>query len=306
MPDTCTLTINVFDGSRQPMPPAVKIRYTARDGNQKVIPVNARTRQVTLKGLPFFNNFGDLYTVLASAGGYEQAGFTPLKVSPNSPQSVDLMLLGTNATFNFSGARWEDLPAKRPVLARVLSAGASAPAARDRYSDLLENHSPVLACLLNITTAMEQIHLAVGSPLDYFQQLIWDDSMKQDRFFAYADARLVDQVRQAVVQGAFAPEAGSSIFHPGATSSYKQVEFGEANVQLTFHEDDKKTIGGIACIKVEPDIDYYKNTGSHTILEVIRNNVSGSLTDPRQVYVLRWIAGRRSGVPEFDPLYTIV
>jgi hypothetical protein len=164
----------------------------------------------------------------------------------------------------------------------------------------------VLACLLNITTAMEQIHLPSGTPLDYFQELVWDDSMAQDRFFGYADARLIDQTREAARQGLFAPEAASFLFHPGATSSYKQIQFGEANVQLTFHEEDRRTIGGVDCVKVEPDIDYYKDEGAHTILEVVPNRADHGLTDPRQVYILRWMAGQRAGRPEFDPLYTIV
>ena len=81
--------------------------------------------------------------------------------------------------------------------------------------------------------------------------------------------------------------------HPGATSSYKQVQFGEANVQLTFHENDPRVvIDGKTCVLVEPDIDYYKDPGAHLLLEVLPNVFSG-LTDPRvQVYMLRWIAGR--------------
>ena len=43
----------------------------------------------------------------------------------------------------------------------------------------------------------------------------------------------------------------------------------------------------------------------HAILEVIPNTALHRLSDPRAVYVLRWIAGRRAGVPEFDPAYTI-
>jgi len=56
---------------------------------------------------------------------------------------------------------------------------------------------------------------------------------------------------------------------------------------------------------VEPDIDYYKDLAAHALLEVIANALTGSLTDPKNVYVLRWIAGRRAGVPEFNPPYTI-
>jgi len=94
-------------------------------------------------------------------------------------------------------------------------------------------------------------------------------------------------------------------FHKGATSSYKQIQFGEANVQLTFHENDTQIIDGTECIVVEPDIDYYKDLLSHALLEVLVNDSGGTLTDPKNVYVLRWIAGRRAGVPEFNPPTTI-
>ena len=42
------------------------------------------------------------------------------------------------------------------------------------------------------------------------------------------------------------------------------------------------------------------------LLEVLPNSIGGGLSNPRQVYVLRWIAGRHAGVPEFDPPYVIV
>ena len=103
----------------------------------------------------------------------------------------------------------------------------------------------------------------------------------------------------------FVPEPGTAAFHPGATRSYKQIQFGEANVQLTFHEDDLRTIGGVECIKVEPDIDYFKDLLAHALLEVVVNSVTKSLTDPRQVYVLRWMAGRHAGVPNFNPPYAL-
>jgi len=210
------------------------------------------------------------------------------------------MLLRQDSGFHFAWATWEIVQAKRPVLGRLLGTD------RDRYRDLVESKPAVLACLLNISTAMEQIHLRTGTPLDYYRQLIWDASMAQDRFFGYADAALIEQVKEAARLGLFAPEPGSFLFHPGATASYKQTQFGEANVQITFHEEDRRTIDGVDCCKVEADIDYYKDLGAHALLEVIHNSASGSLTDPRQVYLLRWIAGRRAGIPEFDPLYTIV
>jgi hypothetical protein len=56
---------------------------------------------------------------------------------------------------------------------------------------------------------------------------------------------------------------------------------------------------------VEPDIDDYKDLAAHAIFEVIPNALTHSLTDPAGVYVLRWMAGRMAGRPEFDPMYTI-
>ena len=46
-----------------------------------------------------------------------------------------------------------------------------------------------------------------------------------------------------------------SRWHGDATSSFKQNQFGEANVQLTFLEKNRKTIDGVDCAYVEPDID---------------------------------------------------
>jgi hypothetical protein len=303
----CSITVNIFDGTRQPIAATTNVLYTLIDGNQKIVYRDFNRMSSFSREVPYHANFGDSYSVIAFADGYEQAGFFPVKAAPNAPQHVDLMLLPKNASFNFSGARWTELRQKRKVLANILAAdAASLEAAQERYRELLENRGATLACLLNITTALAEIHLPVATPLDYFKCLLWDETMKPDRFFAFADARLVEQTRQAAQQGIFAADPGSSIFHPGATSSFKQVQFGEANVQLTFHENERRTIDGVDCVLVEPDIDYFKDLGAHAILEVIGNGLTGTLTDPRQVYVLRWIAGRHAGVPEFDPLYTIV
>ena len=304
-PQVCRITANVFDGTRQPMPAGIDILYTLIDGNQKIV-YRDFVRAPSLRAeVPYHANFGDRYSVVAFADGYEQAGFYPVKAAPNAPQQVDLMLLRKDASFQFGGAQWADIRQKRPVLARLLAAGAASPeAAQERYRDLLEDRPAALACLLNIATAMEQIQLPSGTPLDYFQSLIFE-TMQPDRFFGFAAATLVEQTRLAAQQGVFEPDPASFIFHPGATSSFKQVQFGEANVQLTFHENDRQTVGSVDCVMVEPDIDYHRDLAAHAILEVIPNGLTGSLTDPRQVYVLRWMAGRHAGIPEFDPLYTI-
>jgi hypothetical protein len=215
------------------------------------------------------------------------------------------MLLRKNAGYNFANAKWSLLEAWNKQAFGLLTGGVDAATAESRYGDLMEDKASVLACFFNLTTAMAAISLPQGTPLDYFKEMIWDSSFAQDRFFAYADPALYDQVKLAALHGEFQREPGFALFHKGATDSYKQIQFGEANVQLTFHANDTKLINGIQCIKMEPDIDYYKDELAHGLLEVVVNGISHTLTNPRQVYVLRWIAGRHAGVPEFSPPYTI-
>jgi len=53
-------------------------------------------------------------------------------------------------------------------------------------------------------------------------------------------------------------------------------------------------------------VSYFLKPSAHAILEVIPNTVTGGLTNPKDVYLLRWIAGQRAGLPEFAPPYTII
>ncbi len=305
-PATARMLVHVVDGTRTALPPQVELLIRILDGNQNPVHVGNHKTSTIIFDLPFHDNLADNYTVIASAPGYLQAGFTPVHVSPRVLQSVGLMLLPKESRFNFREALWDNVPARDPRVAGLLAQGAgSDAAARDRYTQLLENRPDTLAGFWNLMTAMASVALPELTPIDYLKELIWDETMAQDRFFAWADAALVDQVKLAAAQGAFAPEVGSGFFHPGATSSFKQVQFGEANLQFTFHEEEKRVIGGVECLVVEPDLDYFRDQGAHALLEVIPNTITGGKTDPKAVYALRWIAGRRAGVPEFDPPFVV-
>ena len=66
----------------------------------------------------------------------------------------------------------------------------------------------------------------------------------------------------------------------------------------------------VKCVKIEPDIDYYKDVAAHGLMEVIPNWIGKEVgktgpTDPRVVYALRWMATRREGLPGFNLLYTV-
>lgn len=305
VPDIVTspLMVNVYDGTRKLLAPGINILFRLIDGNQQERLNQEYPKPSLYATLPFFDNFGDNYTVIVWADGYQQAGFTPVKLSPKLSTGLDLMLIPKDPGFNFALASWDSIKTEMPFLGN----GVDDAAGRQRYQDLMEDKPKSMAALLNITTAMGQIFLpGSGTPLNFLKQIIWDASLAQDRFFAYCDVKLIDLVRTAAAQGEFAPETDSAFFHPGATASWKQVQFGEANVQLTFHEGEKETIGGVDCMVIEPDMDYYKDLAAHALLEVIPNAITGGLTNPEMIYVLRWIAGRRAGIPEFDPPYTIV
>src|SRR5713101_1685985 len=303
---TAEMMVNVFDGTRQLINTSKQLLFRIIDGNQKaIITRSAAQHSLFAQQLPFYDNFGDNYTAIVSVDDYYQAGFSPVKVSSAVLAVVDLMLLPKRSRFDFSNAVWNDLRRTRIALFSLLSSGVAPNLAQARYEELMAQRPNSLASFFNLTAAMEEIHLPAGTPMDYLKQIKWDDSFQQDRFFAYADKSLLNQVKLAAQQGVFAPEIGPGFFHPGATSSYKQIQFGEANVQLTFHEGDITTIDSTECVLVEPDIDYYKDPGAHALLEVLVNRATGGLTDPRTVYSLRWIAGRRAGIPEFNPPYTI-
>jgi len=307
-PTKARVRLMIYDGARRPFSEKQSVLLRVHNGQttdsvSKTINTKSMDEGVVFLNVDFFDNFADNYTVLVSADGYRDAGFFPLKVSPRALADLSVMLIPNDPHFEFDP--WDVLVANQPKTAQFLSLTPVVPSANDNYATSVEDHPRETACLLNLATALSQIFLANGTPLDYFRSIEWA-TLAQDRFFGYAVPELVSEVKAAVPKNLFAPEIDPSFFHGDATSSFKEIRFGEANVQLTFHENDKKSIGSESCVRVEPDIDYYKDLAAHAILEVLYNKITNSLTDPAQVYVLRWIAGKHAGLPEFEPPYTLV
>lgn len=303
---TSTVTVRLFDGAAQLFPAGTGVLLTVTDGNQKqILRQNFNAAQIEVDNLPFYDNLGDNYSVIAFVQGYQQAGYVPVSLSPQAPATLDLMLAPQNPVFNFAGITWDLAQQKMPFLAAA--PGQSDQDAQDRFSQLMEtDSSKPLACMMNLVAAMDAIDLDGRSPVSYIRQIRWDYKFPaQDRFFAYCDAALVDAVRAAAAKGQFAVEADAAFFHPGATLSWKQIQFPEANVQLTFHTNPSDCIPANNWVTVEPDIDYYKDLINHGVLEVAPNAITGGLTEPAQVYVLRWIEQRRMGLPDFTPGYTL-
>ncbi len=297
--------ICVFDGTRNAIPAGNRLLFRLRDGAQKEVLARTQRKSQIEAALPFGDNFRDQYTVIVSGKGYRQAGFHPVTLKANTVTRVDLMLLPDNGAFQFHNARWSVLRTTHPIWTKFLKGKLSEERAEERHCQWMEEAPEQLAAFLNFAEALDDVQFRIGTGFDYLRQPLTGnmaEDFRVDRCFAFADAALVEQLEIATEQGTFAP-ANSSL-HPGATRSFKELRFGEANVQITLHEEDRKRIGGVNCIKVEIDMDYFRDPLAHLLLEVLPNQFGGD-TDPRQIYLLRWIAGRRAGVPEFNPPYFI-
>jgi hypothetical protein len=301
MPDTGRILLQLVDGARRPLDREILLRVI--DGGKKQLLVEFLSGPVIDISVPAHDNFRDDYTVLASLDGFVQAGFFPVKVAANTLRPVFLMLLPKDGKLKFKEARWGKLKEDKPAVVELFKANASSEnAAKRRYNKLLRERPDSAAGLWNIVTALEQIHLSAGTAFSYMRELVWDETMQQDRVFGLAAGELLNQVTIAAAQGAFEPQVGPGLFHPGATGSFKQVQFGEANIQITFHENAESPAG---LVGVEVDMDYFRDDAAHTIVEVLPNLFTSGLTDPKRIYMLRWIAGRQAGVPEFAPPYII-
>lgn len=310
---TGSVVLNVFDGQRRLVAPGTKLLVRIIDGNQKfIVDRYYDGPSIRFDGLPFYNNFGDNYTIIVWTNGYKQAGFTPVKISnkPEETPVLDLMLMPSEYTVDFSDATFDALKLTNSPIYFLLLSGDSEATAKARWAGLMKNDPLTAICILNIATALSDAKLASGSPmLPFVRQLVFDPKSKEkpskSRFFGFADKRLVEELAGEVKRGTWQADPGSFVFHPGSTSSFREKRFGEANMQVTFYENDTKVIDGVACVKVEIDIDYYRDPAAHAILEVLPHLITGGASDPITVYQLRWIAGRRSG-NDFAPPYRIL
>src|SRR5580698_2179628 len=175
------LQLRIFDGSRQIFAAPAKFLITITDGNQRQLfrdYIDTPTKEFDL---PFYDNFGDLYSVVVSADGYKQAGFAPVKLSDTSSVTLDIMLVANDPGFSFANAQWNSVFPKFPFLGGDIDP----PHAQERYENLLDQHPKVLACFLNLVAAMDQIFLGDGTPLKYIKRIRWAIPPQQDRFFAY-------------------------------------------------------------------------------------------------------------------------
>jgi len=308
-PKEGAIQINIFDGTRQKFPTDAELLVRVIDGNQKEVLVRyLKGGTIRVENLKFHDNLGDRYTVIVWKDGYKQAGYYPVNLRRGETVAVDLMLVPKTYRLNFDSATWAELKLRLPVFHQMLASGLSDRDAQLRWEKLLSERPLVAAHLLNVAGALANLPLSTGEKiLPFYKELVFDDTLKQSNFFAWADKRLASELRKSVAQSkTWEFAAGSQVFHPGNTGSFKERSFYEANVQITMYEQTTRVIDGVEVVRIETDIDYYRDPAAHIILEVLPNTFGNGITDPLTVYQLRFIASRTSGnSTAFEPLYTI-
>ena len=201
--DKATMVVTLYDGTREPIE-GQDFLIRIFDSFQNQLFDDFKPAPTTVFSLPFHDNLQDNCIVVATGKGHVDAGFSPVKLSNRAVASVDLMLLEDKADFKFQ--TWAAVGRNDPVIATFISVGGTGADAETNYDNLMQTKPAALASLLNLATAMKAIQLPSQTPLDYFKEILWDESLAQDRFFVYADKSIVDQVRRAAMEGEFRPE----------------------------------------------------------------------------------------------------
>jgi hypothetical protein len=310
MPDTGNIHVTIVDGRRQPLAPGTDVLVRLLNGAVNLGARWAQGSSVRISDIPFTDTGRDAYNVFAHAKDFEDT-VTPNRVAlkPGDTAEALLMAIPKDGAFHFQ--KWDQFRNADANIVRLLSNGATDAGAR--YQDATDASPMQLGALINLATAINDIPLTNGgNPLrDFYWEVIWD-MLAPDRFWAWVDKNLIHRIEELAALRAFAKEPDSATWHPAqgaigpATNSWKQTRFDVANVQLTFHETNTSTRNGVDCVVVEPDIDLFRDPVAHGLTEVIPNLLSGNKTDPRAVYMMRWMASRQDkDVPEFSPPLTI-
>src|SRR5207245_5834112 len=119
-----SLRVNLFDGTRQPVPADLSIFLRVFDGNQKqIVSSFVEGPNIPIPGVPFYDNFGDLYRVIAHAKGYRDTGLYPVHIVPKKLVDVDLMLLPEDGGFHFDSV--SSIRNSHPLIFSLLANGLS-------------------------------------------------------------------------------------------------------------------------------------------------------------------------------------
>ena len=296
---TSKIMLSLRTGADQPLSAPVWIWIRNATGLRRE--VRGSSSEIELV-LPFYDTpAGDIFAIGVESEGYHGACGL-LRGLGGRVVGFKVHLIRRDAQFRF--LTWANLKSTNEVITSFLKSGSNETMAASLYEEKIRSDQSAVACLLNIIDAMRSIDLGGRSPLSFFRAIEWE-TIERDRFFGYADPAMISWVRAAAERGEFEEEENCGTFHHGATCSWKQKEFRNTNVQLTFHEHDTRMIDGVRCVKIEPDIDLYRNLIAHGFAEVLPNSITHGKTDPITVFAMRMGLADDGELRSFEPGYVI-
>jgi hypothetical protein len=274
--------VSAFDGERQPLSSSKQLLITLRDTRDRQRFRDFRPGPAVPFSIALEDDGSDILRALVHVDGYDQAGIAPIALRANTWSSADLMLTKKDAQPNFANAQWRHLSDE---LRRFFHD-------RDRYDQAIDGSRPALATILNSLAATRQAGL-----MPFVARIDWN-RIRPDRFWFWAEREFVMRLER----GPFAPSPVGD--HAGATRTFKQTDFAVANLHFSLHENDTPP-AGTDWVAVEGDMDAFDDKLVHFFGEVVPHKLTGGVTDPRQIYRLRWMAGRQARLPDFDPQYVV-
>lgn len=292
------LAIELFDGTRHRLSSFAGVSFQLYDGLQRLVKEGqADSSTISVAGLAT-NLVENRYTLIMSVDGGTSVSITPIHVAPASLTKMHAMVVRRNDGYDLGRVEEELSPRVRPQMARLF-AGEK----RESLGRFEREQAEVAAGLLNMTTALDEFRWKDTSLLSYFQSISLENA-RRDRFFAWVDKHLIDVMEELAANGQSQHIPMSWTFHPGATTSYKEVRLSEANLQVTFYESKRSVEGGKDCVYAEVDIDYYRDPIAHFFCEVVPHWFNHGTADPRVVYQMRWTECANKGL-SFDPPYVL-
>jgi hypothetical protein len=311
---TGSVRIHLVDGSRQPVPDEFSAFARVVDIQKRQLTSGFVTgAHAIFPNLPITEGCVERYAVFASARRHRDGMVFPVRPLPNALVEGHVMLVPENGQFRFDPL--DSIDAAHPLIRRVLW--------QDRYDAIRESDPRSLATLLNICTVLESMPLpdpCFPGPLHFDWQPVWD-LLSPDRVWAWADIRLVEAIRGASCLRAFAHDPRPGTQHCGipgrvgpATTGWQEVRFDLANVNLIFHEYDRRTLDltdplgdtrSVDCVMVEAGMSYWGDLLSLGLRDSIPPAEEQTKCAAEMSYQLRWMVMRQEGLPEFKPPYSI-
>jgi len=245
------------------------------------------------------------FQVVLKSRGFKKSSSRWFSLQPGENVNLEMMLMPNKARVDLASADWSQLKQASPAFSNLLLAGSdSEPVAAAHYASVSKNKPAAVAAFFNIATALSEFQIDDGDCLfKQYKRIVWEEKLRPDRFFAYADIRLLEIARAQEQKGKFHRVSIPWLWHHGGGPSFRQTTQSRANFQLTFHMHNRKLIDGVECVMVETDIDYYPNPLEHFFKEVLVNEALRRLTDPAKVFYLRGLEAQKEGLPPVDTPY---